>query len=165
MRAGNKEVFNAAIAEAAKNPKMAEVIAARGRPFAQPTPYDTFAAALEYNLRDVIRKIKTPLLITDPDEETFWPGQSKEMYEQLTGDREIIRFSRREGANWHCEPMGRLSVELQMLDLPQDQLLEKTLIVQTRPVPLSSLRSRSHPRGWFFRRDCGQLSSAANADR
>ncbi len=56
---------------------MAEVIAARGRPFARPTGYDTFKAAMEYNVRGVIGQVKTPLLITDHDEEAFWPGQSK----------------------------------------------------------------------------------------
>jgi hypothetical protein len=122
LKAGKKDVFNAAMAEAVKNPKMAQVVAARGRPFAKPTAYDTFAAALEYHLRDVIGDVRTPLLITDPDEESFWPGQSEQMYEQLTGERELLRFSREDGANWHCEPMGRLDVELKMLDYLQDRL-------------------------------------------
>jgi hypothetical protein len=121
LKSGNKEVFNAAMAQAVKNPKMAETVAARGRPFAKPTPYDTFTAAMQYNLCDVIAMIKTPMLITDPDEESFWPGQSKEVYEQLTGERELLNFSREDGANWHCEPMGRLEVELKMLDYLQDQ--------------------------------------------
>jgi hypothetical protein len=97
-------------------------VAARGRPFAKPTAYDTFAGAMKYNLREVIRDVKTPMLITDPDEEAFWPGQSKEIYEQRTCDRKIICFSRDDGANWHCEPMGHLDVELKMLDFFQDQL-------------------------------------------
>ncbi|MGD0302385.1 MAG: dipeptidyl aminopeptidase [Bryobacteraceae bacterium] len=122
LKAGKKDEFNAAMAMAARNPKMAEVIAARGRPFAKPSVYDTFKAAMEYNLREVIGQIKTPLLITDPDEEAFWPGQSKEVYAQLTGEREILHYSREDGANWHCEPMGRLEVELQMLDFFQDRL-------------------------------------------
>ncbi len=121
FESGNAEKFNQAMGQAAKNPKMAEAIAARGRPFAQPTVYDTFLAATKYNLREVIRDVKTPLLITDPDEEAFWPHQSREMYEQLTCEREIIRFSRDDGANWHCEPMGRLDVDLKMLDFYQDQ--------------------------------------------
>jgi hypothetical protein len=101
---------------------MAEVVAARGRPFAKPTPYDTFTAAMTYNLYEVVGNIKTPMLIADPDEETFWPGQSKELYNHLRSDREILRFSRDDGANWHCEPMGRLEVELKMLDYFQDRL-------------------------------------------
>jgi len=125
FESGNSEKFNEAMSQAAKNPKMAEAIAARGRPFAQPTAYDTFHAATKYNLREVIRDVRTPLLITDPDEETFWPHQSKQMYERLTCDREIIHFSRDDGANWHCEPMGRLDVDLKMLDFFQDQLSKK----------------------------------------
>lgn len=122
LKSGNQVAFNSIMAEALKNPKMAEVVAARGRPFGKPTPYDTFTAAMAYNLRDVVGKIRTPILITDPDEETFWPGQSKELYDHLSSDREIIRFSREDGANWHCEPMGRLEVELRMLDFFEDRL-------------------------------------------
>jgi hypothetical protein len=125
LKARKKDEFNAAMAIAAKNPKMAEVIAARSRPFAKPTVYDTFKAAMEYNLREVIGQVKTPLLITDPDEEAFWPGQSKEVYAQLTCDREIVHYSREDGANWHCEPMGRLEVELRMLDFFEDRLSKK----------------------------------------
>jgi hypothetical protein len=125
LKAGKKAEFNAAMGEAAKNPKMAEVLVARARPFCKATVYDTFAAVLDYHLRDVIASIKTPLLITDPDEESFWPGQSKEMYGQLTGDREILHFSRGDGANWHCEPMGRVAVEVQMLDYFQDRLTKR----------------------------------------
>ncbi len=125
LKAGKKDVFNTAMAEAVKNPKMAQVLAARGRPFAKPTVYDTFAAALEYNLRDVIGDVKTPMLITDPDEESFWPGQSAQMYGQLKGEREIVHFSREDGADWHCEPMGRLDVEMKMLDYLKDRLAKR----------------------------------------
>ena len=44
------------------------------------------------------------------------------MYGQLAGDHEILHFSRNYGANWHCEPMGRLDVELKMLDYFEDRL-------------------------------------------
>jgi len=125
LKAGQREAFNAALSGAAENPKLAESLAARGRPFGKPTHFDTFAAALGYHLRDVVAKIKTPMLITDPDEETFWPGQSQELYDRLTCPRELIRFSRNDGANWHCEPMGRWSVDLAMLDFFQDCLDQK----------------------------------------
>ena len=61
LQAGSKDAFNAAIAEAAANdPMLAQAMAARGRPFGQPTAYDTFKAAMEYNLRDVVTDIHTP---------------------------------------------------------------------------------------------------------
>ena len=41
-------------------------------------------------------------------------GSRRKVYAQLTGDRQIVQYSREDGANWHCEPMGRLEVELRM---------------------------------------------------
>jgi hypothetical protein len=125
LNAAKRDEFNAAMAAVAKNPKMAEMIASRGRPFGHATAYDTFVAASQYNLRGVIGRVVTPLLITDPDEETFWPGQSTEMYAQLTGERKIVRFSRANGADRHCEPMARQLVELVMLDYFEDCLLKR----------------------------------------
>jgi hypothetical protein len=57
-----------------------------------------------YNLRDVVGRIECPLLVTDPEDEQFWPCQSQELYDALSGPKEIVRFTAAEGANWHCEP-------------------------------------------------------------
>jgi hypothetical protein len=122
LKAGNRDVFNRAVAEVAKDPQMAETMAFRARPFAKATAYDTFAAVLGYNLRDVIGLVKTPLLIMDPDDEAFWPGQSKEMDEHLTGQRERVSFAREDGTNHHCEPMARFEADAKMLDFFQDRL-------------------------------------------
>jgi hypothetical protein len=125
LQSGNKDVFNSALAEVAADPKTAQAMAARGRPFGKETAYDTFAAVLEYNLRDVVAKVQTPLLITNPDDEAFWPGQSQDLYQQLSGHREIVHFRREDGANFHCEPMGRMEAECVMFDFLQDHLPQK----------------------------------------
>jgi hypothetical protein len=123
LQAGSKNAFNAAIAEAAaKDPMLAQAMAARGRPFGKPTAYDTFEAATQYNLRDIVTEIHTPMLITNPDDETFWPGQSQNLYDNLTGEREITHLLREDGANFHCEPMGRAETECRIFDFLQDQL-------------------------------------------
>jgi hypothetical protein len=122
LQAGNKEVFNAALAEAAKDPMLAQTMAARGRPFAKPTAYDTFKAVTDYNLRRVADQIQTPMLITNPEDESFWPGQSQDLYNQLTGEREITHFLRQDGSNFHCEPMGRAEAECRIFDFLQDHL-------------------------------------------
>jgi hypothetical protein len=123
LQAGNKEVFNGAIAEVAgKDPMLAQEMAARGRPFAQPTAYDTFKTAMGYNLRDIVGQIVTPTLITNPDDESFWPGQSQQLHDNLTGEREIAHFLREDGANFHCEPMGRIETECRIFDFLQDHL-------------------------------------------
>jgi hypothetical protein len=70
----------------------------------------------------VVSKIQTPVLITDPKDESFWPGQSEDLFRQLTGEREITHFTREDGANFHCEPMGRVEAECRIFDFLQDQL-------------------------------------------
>lgn len=53
---------------------------------------------------DVIKQITTPLLIADPEGEQFWPGQSQQLYDALTGPKELLRFTAAEGADLHCQP-------------------------------------------------------------
>ena len=60
--------------------------------------------AREYHLRDVVDRIECPVLITDPDNEQFWPGQSRELHEALRAPSELVRFTTEEGADRHCEP-------------------------------------------------------------
>jgi hypothetical protein len=124
LKAGDKAAFNAAIAQVATDAHFAQAMAARGRPFGQATPYDTFEAALQYNTRDVIASIQTPILITDPDDETFWPGQSDELNALLTNDHVLVHFHREDGANFHCEPMGRAAAEFIMFDFFEDHFTD-----------------------------------------
>ncbi len=52
---------------------------------------------------DTLARITTPLLITSPDHEQFWPGQSAEMQAAVTTST-LVTFTEAEGADWHCEP-------------------------------------------------------------
>jgi hypothetical protein len=42
--------------------------------------YDLFDAVARYRLGDEVQNITTPLLITDPEDERFFPGQPQELY-------------------------------------------------------------------------------------
>ena len=52
----------------------------------------------------MIGQITCPVLVTDPDHEQFWPGQSRELYDKLPAGKTLIRFTGEEGADSHCEP-------------------------------------------------------------
>ena len=54
----------------------------------------------------MIGQITCPVLVTDPDHEQFWPGQSRELYYKLPAGKMLIRFTEEEGAASHCEPAG-----------------------------------------------------------
>jgi hypothetical protein len=80
-------------------------LAFRMRPYGTDDPYEAFRMVREYHLRDVAGRIACPVLITDPDDEQFWPGQSRELADAIGANATLIRFTAEEGGNWHCEPM------------------------------------------------------------
>lgn len=76
-------------------------------------PYGTTSYFEAYTLADAMQlsgdqmaSITTPLLLTAPDKEQFWPGQSAEMHAAVKGST-VVDFTDAEGASWHCEPAAR----------------------------------------------------------
>lgn len=105
---GEKEKFDHQMATAERfSKKTAATIALRFHPYGLASPFDVYRRAMEFRLHDDdIARITTPLLLTDPDDEQFWPGQAAELHDKLPGRKALVRFTAEEGANFHCEPMG-----------------------------------------------------------
>jgi hypothetical protein len=94
----------------------------RAKPYGLSSAYDVCVEAQRYNLSTVVDRIRTPLLITNPEGEQFWQGQSERLYAALSGAKDLVAFSAREGADGHCEPMARTLLEQRMFDWLDDQL-------------------------------------------
>jgi hypothetical protein len=88
----------------------------RSKPYGKASPYDVFVEARRYTLDGVTDRIACPLLIADPEGEQFWPGQSQRLYDALPGPKKLVSFTAAEGADRHCEPMGRSLFEQRALD-------------------------------------------------
>ena len=73
------------------------------RPFGTASYFELFRATLEYRLEDVAGRITCPMLLTDPESEQFFPGQAPKVYDALRCPKELIRFTREQGADQHCE--------------------------------------------------------------
>ncbi len=58
----------------------------------------------------------------DPDNEQFFPGQPRQLFDLLPGEKEIIEFTQAQGANFHCQPTGRQLTHTRMLDWLADHL-------------------------------------------
>jgi hypothetical protein len=86
------------------SPKAAPALLLRIRRFGQSSAYDAFKAAQEYNLTGVVNQIRCPILITDPEGEQFWPGQSQKLYDALPGRKTLMKFTLAEGGDLQCEP-------------------------------------------------------------
>ena len=119
-----KDTFNAAMAQgqAGASAAAARTFAFRAKPYGLTDPFDLFTGVRKYQVRDVAGQITTPLLILDPDDEQFFPGQPRELYDLLPGEKEILKFTQAQGANFHCQPTGRQLTHTQMLDWLADHL-------------------------------------------
>jgi dienelactone hydrolase len=123
LRSGQKDAFNAAMSAAVNsNPEMAKTLAFRSRPYGMTDWFDLITEVQKYQVRDVAGQITTPLLILDPADEQFFPGQPRELYNLLPGEKKIIEFTQEQGANFHCQPTGRQLTHTQMLDWLADHL-------------------------------------------
>jgi hypothetical protein len=90
----------------------------RGRPYGAESGshFDLYQTVAQYRLHGEEQQITTPLLITAPEDEQFWPGQSDELYAQLPGPKELVHFTEQEGAGRHCEPLARSLRETRIFD-------------------------------------------------
>jgi hypothetical protein len=108
------QLFEAGLKRAA--PAQRQNWAWRAKPYGTASPYEVFTEARRYNLAGVADRIIAPMLITDPEGEQFWPGQSRRLYQALPGPKQLVRFSAAEGADRHCEPMARSLLEQRLFD-------------------------------------------------
>ncbi len=90
----------------------------RGKPYGLSggSRFDLYRAVSRYRLGDEVQNITTPLLITDPDDEQFFPGQPQQLHDLVPGPKELVRFTAHEGANGHCEPMARSLRDTRIFD-------------------------------------------------
>jgi predicted alpha/beta-fold hydrolase len=123
LHAGNKELFNKYMEMGPSDPALERKLAFRSRPYGDvASAFDLFTEVGKYALYDVVDQIRTPLLITDPDDDEFFPGQSQQLFDSLKGPKDIVRFTHAQGADHHCSPMARTLVELHMNDFFDEQL-------------------------------------------
>ncbi|MGH9278871.1 MAG: alpha/beta hydrolase family protein [Acidimicrobiales bacterium] len=102
----NKDEFDAMVLSGP--PEVLGDLHWRMAPYGTSSPFDALRMAMAMHLDDeTIAMIRCPTLVTDPDDEQFWPGQSQAMFDTLTCEKELVRFRADEGANWHCEPVAQ----------------------------------------------------------
>jgi hypothetical protein len=106
LDAGQREQFDREMGWALKlSPSTRLMMRWRMRPYGVDSPFDFFTAARSYRLTaEDLAAIRCPVLVTDPEHEQFWPGQSARMVEGLTAPATLVAFTAAEGAAGHCEP-------------------------------------------------------------
>lgn len=126
---GHREAFDREMRLAALlDHDLSATLRQRGEPYGVEggSAYDLFRAVLAYQLGDEVHEITTPLLITDPENEQFWPGQSRELHDRIPGEAELVPFTAREGADGHCEPLAPALREARVFDWLEDRMSGRT---------------------------------------
>ena len=102
---GDKADFDTFMQEGLKDePDKLAVLKWRMAPYGTDSFFDAYQAAMAMHLdAATMAAITCPLLITSPDHEQFWPGQSDELHAAVASST-LVRFTEAEGADWHCEP-------------------------------------------------------------
>src|ERR1039458_2679356 len=89
----------------------------RAKPYGrQDSAYTLFKTVEQYRLGDLVKRIRTPIMVTDPEGEQFWPGQSQRLYAALPATKVLVPFTKAGGADMPCEPMARSLLEQRMFD-------------------------------------------------
>jgi hypothetical protein len=96
----------------------------RGAPFGveSGSRYELFKATESYRLGPEVAQITTPILITDPEDEQFWPGQSRYLFARILGEKRLVPFTAEEGARGHCEPLGSALRDARLFDWLAEKL-------------------------------------------
>ncbi|MEV0891661.1 prolyl oligopeptidase family serine peptidase [Promicromonospora sp. NPDC050262] len=117
-RKGDKEKFDRNMAFAMKLPgarTTRQTWTFRARPYGAYGYSAVLDAVSDYVITPEIgAAISTPLLITDPDGDQFFP-QSAELNAIVPGST-LLRFKQREGASYHNQPLARELTEQRVLD-------------------------------------------------
>jgi len=113
---GDRAAFDRDMKLATKVPSLRRTLAFRSRPYRPEGDwFGLYEEVREYRLTDdLAARISTPLLVTDPEGEQFWPGQSKQLAAMLGDRAHRVDFTAAEGANLHCQPLGRAVTDERM---------------------------------------------------
>lgn len=100
------------------------VVRGRGGPRVGGSPSEFFDTVRDYRLSDdLLAQITCPILLTDPDNEQFWPGQTHQLAEKVThAEATTIGFTEAEGADGHIEPAAAAIRGERIFDWLDDQI-------------------------------------------
>ena len=123
LDSGDRKGFNKYLGYAARIPSIRATLTFRSRPYGDHDWFGLYEQVRRQRIdAELAAGITTPLLITSPEGEQFWPGQSRRLADLLPGRAEVVEFSAADGADLHCQPMGRTLTDVAMFDWFDRQL-------------------------------------------
>lgn len=126
LAAGQKSEFNKVWAEVLPHLSASErfEVAKRTEIYGNVSFYDQMKLAEQFVLTEpIVQKITAPVLVTEAQDETFYPGMSMTLMGWLRNNpKHLVHFTVAEGAQYHCEVMAPTLRNDTILDWLQDNL-------------------------------------------
>lgn len=121
---GQDELFDQYLAAGMKEDPVARTtLAKRMEPYGSTSMASILRELRKWDLTDVADLIACPVLITDPEDEQFWPGQSRDLFDLIRQTAKTLApFTAAEGANRHCEPVAPQLRAQRVFDWLREQL-------------------------------------------
>jgi hypothetical protein len=67
------------------------------------SPFELIQGSKKYTIKDIIQKIKCPILVLEAEKDNSFLGQPKKVYDALTCPKKYILFTTEEGAEEHYQ--------------------------------------------------------------
>ncbi|MGC4192636.1 MAG: prolyl oligopeptidase family serine peptidase, partial [Thermomicrobiales bacterium] len=101
-----KRDFDRGVAQGeVEDPDLKFTIRFRLLPFGTDSFAEGLLKARAYVLDDAtVAQIACPVIVSNPEGETFYHDQQQAFYDALTSDKTLVHFTAAEGADLHCEP-------------------------------------------------------------
>jgi alpha-beta hydrolase superfamily lysophospholipase len=90
--------------------------------FKASSPSEWYLKAMEYTLEGIADKVACPTLVIDTEDEQFFPGAAKQLYDALTCPKTFVLFTEEEGAEDHCQVGSPLLSGQKIFDWLQETL-------------------------------------------
>ncbi|HEY7030022.1 MAG TPA: alpha/beta hydrolase [Thermomicrobiales bacterium] len=90
--------------------------------FGVTSPGELIAAGRAYHLRGLAERITCPTLVCEAEDDPFWQGQPRQLYEALTCRKTFLRFTTDEGAGEHCHVGAHILFHQRAFDWLDDVL-------------------------------------------
>jgi dienelactone hydrolase len=121
---GRDDLFDKEMALGMKGGRSRREWTFRARPYGTAGYADTMHAVRAYRITpEEAARITTPLLLTDPENEQFWPGQTQQLADMATGTSVTVEpFGAADGADLHCEPLARRATNERLFDWLESHL-------------------------------------------
>ncbi|AZV57504.1 alpha/beta fold hydrolase [Clostridium sp. AWRP] len=108
VRNNTEEVNNSMCEEMKKSSAIKWSISNAMYVFDAKTPAECFLKTENYYLKGTAEKIECPTLVIDTENEGYFKGQAKLLYDNLKCKKDFMLFTKEEGAEEHCQVGAKL---------------------------------------------------------